>query len=384
MWTLDRMIAAVVVLAMPAIATAQDRIILRNTKVITGRSVVAFDPDGVRLSGRPPLTLGWDEIEAARLTRDQARFNAMLKQLGDPLYRIRLRLTNGDYRDILAQAEAVFPTYADRRSPTAYMVFVALLWSRQAHCQREKALEPFILALDCLRQAPGHSIPLPGDRQPKISMQSGLSDDLLPVWFDPAAAKAALPGVLKAISAIRPPVPPGLYVNAATLALTAGDTDEADRLLARVQSDSRSIQDLLLVVAAQRALNEPDGGPSDPAIAALKRAARLDGFTQKPLAHYWIGMALLHSESERSKKEGVVELLHLPALSGESHPELAAVALDRSQQALEALGDPGASVLRSELLFRYPATPAAARLKAMLDASRGIGEDERPTDRDEP
>ncbi len=390
MWTRDWMalqprvafLALALIAALPGLAPAQDRIILRNTRVVTGRSVVAFDPDGVRLSGNPPLVLGWDEIEAARLSKDQTRFDALLKQLGDPLYRIRLRLANGDYRDILAQAEAVFPTYANRRSPTAYMVFTALMWSRLAQGQREKALEPYLLALECLRLTPGQSIPLPGERQPKLSVQSGLSSDLLPIWFDPAAAKAALPGVLKALGTVRPPVPPGLDVYAATLALAAGEPDEADRLLAKVQADTQSIHDLLRVVAAQRELNGPDGGRAGPAVAALERALRSDDFSQEPLARYWVGLAKLRSGDERARKEGVVELLHLPALFGESHPEIAAAALDKSQQALEALGDPGASVLRSELLFRYPATVAAARLKSELDAGRGAEEPERPTSRE--
>lgn len=377
MWTPERAprlraglaAALAIVAAGPAAAPAQDRIILRNTKVVTGRSVASFDPDGVRLSGSPPLTLGWDEIEAAKVARDQARFDALLKQVGDPLYRIRLRLGNGDYRDLSPQAEAVFPVYAARRSPTAYMVFNALAWSRLAHGQRERALEPSLLALECLRLAPEGKLPLPGERRPRLDPRTGLSDDLLPVWFDPDAAREALPGVLKVIETARPPAPPGVYVQAATLALAAGDAAEADRLLGRVQSDARPIQDLLRVVAAQRELNVDGSGRPGPAVAALERAARASGFTQGALASYWLGLAKIGAEDERSRKEGVVELLHLPALHGEAHPDLAAAALDRAQRTLEALGDPGASALRSELLFRYPATAAAGRLKAELGES---------------
>src|SRR4051794_32716821 len=50
---------------------ADDRIELRNTQVVNG-TVAAFDPDGVQLAGRPQ-PIGWDEIERARLGRDQER-----------------------------------------------------------------------------------------------------------------------------------------------------------------------------------------------------------------------------------------------------------------------------------------------------------------------
>src|SRR4051812_3895715 len=95
-----RAVAAVFVIgtlavSMPGTRAAEDRIVLRNIQVITGKTVVAFDEDGVRLSGTPPQSLGWDEIESGRVAADQARFDALLKKLGDPLYRIRLRLNSG-------------------------------------------------------------------------------------------------------------------------------------------------------------------------------------------------------------------------------------------------------------------------------------------------
>jgi hypothetical protein len=371
----EALAALVVVVGIAAQANAADRIILRNTKVIADRSVVAFDPDGVRLSGNPPLTLTWDEIEAAKLGKDQAAFDAMLKALGDPLYRIRLRLGTGDYRDILTQAEAVFPTYATRRSQTAYMVFCALMWSRLVHGQRAEALEPYILALECLRAAPPGGLALPGERRPRIDVRTGLSDDLLPVWFDGATATASLPGASKALTSVKAPPPPGLNLLVASLAIASGELDEADRLLASTPGDAKAVGDLRHVVAAEREL-AGEGKPGT-AVATLRKLADAPGFLQKPLAYYWLGLADLKAEDERTRREGVVELLHLPALYGGDQPEVAASALDRAQRALEAMGDPGASTLRSELLFRYPATVAAARLKAELGEGKEEGSEKR-------
>jgi hypothetical protein len=373
MSTRDALAAALAVVALAAGARGADRIILRNTKVVADRVVEGFDPDGIRLSGSPPMALTWDEVEAAKIARGQAEFDAMLKQLGDPLYRIRLRLGTGDYRDLLDQAEAVFPTYRARRSQTAYMVFCALMWGRLADGRRADALEPYLLALECLRAAPQGRLALPGARRPRFDARTGLSDELLPVWFDADAAREALPGVLKAIESARAPAPAGVYLQAATLALAAGEPEEAGRLASLARSDAKAVSDLAAVVAAQRELAgaTPAAGP---AVAALRGLAASREFTQEPLARYWLGVADLASPDERTRKRGVVELLHLPALWGDAQPELAAQALDRAQRAVDAMGDPGASALRSELLFHYPATVAAARLRAEL----GEGKAEAP------
>ncbi len=353
-----------VLLALAARASsADDRIVLRNTQVITGKTVVSFDPDGVRLSGNPPQVLGWDEIESGRVAVDQARFNATLKQLGDPLFRIRRRLNDGDYRDLVEPSEAVFPQFAARRSPTAYMVVQALMWGRLAEGRRESALEPYLLAQEILRASPRAATGVPGERKLAFDPTTGLSPDLLPIWFDRDAAKAALPGVVKTLEGLKPPVPPGLWLYAGTLAMTAGDSVAADRLLGQVKSDTRAIRELLQIAAAQREMLDGQPGAS---VASLKREAKQAAFVNKPLAHYWLGLAGAASADETRMREGVLELLHLPALYGQSHPELAAAGLYQAQKALEAKDDPAATTLRSELLTRYAATTFAARLQSEL------------------
>src|SRR5262245_60482508 len=85
-------------------ARAEDRLILRDTRTIAGNRITAFDEDGVRVEGMPQA-IGWDEIGSGTFARDQPRFDRLLKDLGDHLYRIRLRLRSGDDRDVLPHAE---------------------------------------------------------------------------------------------------------------------------------------------------------------------------------------------------------------------------------------------------------------------------------------
>ena len=135
-------------------AHSADRLILRNLDILIDRTVTALDEDGLRLdspqkNGRDRLT--WDEVERGVVTLDQARFDALLKELGPPLYRIRQRLKIGDYEALSEPAELLYPRYASRQGPTAYMVCQATMWSRMALNRREAAVEPYLRCYELLR-----------------------------------------------------------------------------------------------------------------------------------------------------------------------------------------------------------------------------------------
>ena len=368
--SLVRTLLALALLAIVANPTiAADRIILRNTKVIADRKVVAFDPDGIVFDGVPTLRVTWDEVEAGRVDSGQERFDDLLRELGEPLYRIRQRTVTGDDRDILPIAESVLPTFRDRRSETAFLVFVGLARARKALGQSEGVLEPFLLAVDCQRLAKGGPLPLPGDRSFDINRSTHLSPLIVPTWHDREAALEALPGAIKALEDSTKPRPPGHLAYVAALAIAAGDDAEAGRLLdeARADGPTGAVADLIAVVEARRILERPDGGAeaaeSLAEIVADRRSA------ERPLARYWLGVALLRSESVEYRERGVVALLTLPALHVNDNPELAAEGLDAARRGLEAMGDPSAGILGSELLYRFPASSASARLTAELQSS---------------
>ena len=185
-----------------------DRIVLRNLEVITDKEVTGFDEDGVRFQDGSQVS--WDRIESGRVSTDQqARFDQLLGQLGSHLYRIRQRLLTGDYRGLLTHAESVYPRYSDRRGETAYMVFQALVWSRLAAGQREGALEPYLRCYECLKESGDLAGRLPGDRRPLIDLETGLTPELPPIWFDTEAAKQAVQPVSAVISGMNKPRPAG-------------------------------------------------------------------------------------------------------------------------------------------------------------------------------
>lgn len=344
-------------------ATAADRIVLRNLDIITDRTVAGFDEDGVRLDDGSLLK--WDEIERCKLSPDkQAAFDQMLQELGTHLYRIRQRLTVGDYRGILTHAEAIYPRYAGRNSETAYMVFQGLMWARLAVGRREAAVEPYLRCYNYLKSLPASQLSLPGNRRLRFDRATGMTPELQPVWFDAQAAKSSLPGALKAVSEMSPPRPEGTRIYYGTLALAAGELEQAQRVLGGIQGKHPGLAQLRGIVMAQ---GEVLGGQPGQALSLLQSNLQRLAPNIKPLAIYWLGMSKLKAPDERVQRQGILDLLHLPALYGDKFPELAAAALYESRVAFAgAKDDNSRAAVRRELLEQYSQTYHAAKLRAEL------------------
>ncbi len=290
----------------------------------------------------------------------------MLADLGQPLYRIRRRLKVGDYAELVTPAEAVYPRYVGRNSKTAYMVFQATMWSRLACGRREAALEPYLYCYKYLRPLASQTVTLPGTRRLKFDAATGMTPELLPVWFDREAAKAAMPGVLKAAQQMPPPIPKGVYLYYATLAFAAGEPARATQVLAAVTDRQGPLAELREIAKAQ---GEVVAGSPGQAVGRLLLAVDQLTSDNKPLALYWLGIARLQSDRERVRQEGIVQLLHLPALYGKSHPTLAAAGLYQAMLALRKQNNPaGRRALRGELLARYGQTCHADKARKEQDS----------------
>jgi hypothetical protein len=350
-----------------AASARADRIVLRNLTMLTG-TVTQFDEDGVIIEAAEKRTVTWDEIEAGTVAADkQAAFDAMLAKLGEPLFRIKARLDKGSYEGMAASAESAYPVYAGRKSASAYMVCQGLMWGRLQEGKREQAVEPYLRCIEYLRQNGGKADSLPGSRRLVVDLATGLSPELPPVWFDAAAAREALPGVKETIRGMATPRPSGAYLIYATLALAAGEAAEAEPFLSAVDESTPAVVQLRDIALAQR---EVQAGTAGEAVRRLQRS--IDGLlpVNKPLAQFWIGMARLTAADAPGKRDGVLELLRLPALYGKQSPELAAAGLYHALKTLEALEDNAGSIaLRKELLSRYAGTVHATRLKSTSSVS---------------
>lgn len=337
-----------------------DRIILRSLKILSDRTVVSFDDDGILLDNQSKLA--WHEIEKATIAADkQAAFNKLLEELGEPLYRIRQRLTTADYEGLLQPAETLYQRFSSRNSDTAYMVVQSVMWGRIAIGKREDAVEPYLNCFELLRARKSAANALPGDRRLRFDSATGLTPELIPVWFDDTAARNVLPIVFRRIAEMQKPRPEGSSIYYATLALAAGDDSAATKVLAAIKSDHKDIVELRAVIDAQREVLAGQAGVS---VAKLGILANEMKPANQSLAWYWLGMSKLREKESEVQASGMLQLLRIPALVGREQPELAGAALFHVMEALAAQGKASESVsVRRELLERYGQTYYAMQVR---------------------
>jgi hypothetical protein len=328
--------------------------------------VKAFDEDGVELdaalpSGRTRVT--WDEIERGRVALDQARFNDLLGELGLPLYRTRQRLKLGDVRGAGEAAETLYARFRDRRSQSAYLVCQAVMWSRIDAGRCESAVEPALRCFELLKTRAATLADLPGMRRPQFDVETGLASELAPVWFDPAAARSALADVERAMRGMSHPRPAGAYVYYATLAITAGETSEGERVLPLLSGmPGGALVDLVA------ALREQASGSAGPATERLRFSRVHLPEECRTAAIFVVGLADSQSEQEDRCKDGLLELLSIPAGHGQEQRGLAAAALYYAVAGLDKLKDaPGAAAVRSELMTRFAGTRFAEQLHGKMN-----------------
>jgi hypothetical protein len=344
--------------ASPTVSGA-DRVILRNLKVITNKTVTSFDEDGVRLSDGQ--VLGWHEIEKAKTAPEkQAAFDEMLGELGGHLYRIRQRLTVGDYEGLLPHAEAVYPRYVGRTSDTAYMVLQSLMWGRLASGQREAALTPYLQCYDVLRRRGKSQLPLPGSRILDFDPRTAITSEITPIWLDAGAAKKAMPDVFQAIRNMKAR-PEGAFIYYASLASAANDHATAEKVLRAVHSKEPPISELRDIIAAQHEILTS----ATPSLAVQRLNDSISNLSDmnRPLGLYWIGRHKLNSDETNTRQHGLLDLLRLPAAYGKQQPELAGAALLLATKELSSMKDVRGSVaLRGELLAKFGNTVAASQM----------------------
>jgi hypothetical protein len=353
--------AAIANLFFLAPALAADRLILRNLEIITDRAVLSLDEDGIVLNAAGPGgsdRLMWSQIERGKIALDQQRFDQLLGELGLPLYRIGQRLKVGDYEALAEPAELLYPRFSQRKSQTAYLVCQATMWSRLAAGRREEAVEPYLRCFELLRSGAARSASLPGSRRLQADPATAVSPELVPVWFDAAAASSALPGLQEVIRAMSQPRPQGVYIYYVSLALAAGDQAEAERVMGSLRGESAAIAAWRDLLSAQQ---EMIAGAPGAAVRRLRTASGELPQAGHLAALYWLGLADAQSSDETACRDGILALLTLPAAYGDEQPELAAAGLYHAAAALAKLKDErGAAALRNELTTRYAGTRHAS------------------------
>ncbi|UUO08004.1 hypothetical protein M4951_06725 [Blastopirellula sp. J2-11] len=356
-------IAASCFLLWLASPVSADRLILRNLEILNNVKVLSLDEDGVNVDDKE--IIGWDQIERGTVGLKQDQFDKLLKDLGGPLFRLRQRLSVGDYVGLAEQAEALFPIYAERNSETAYLVCQATMWSRQASGRPAAALEAYFRSLKMLRGKAGLTGKLPGRRKLSFDAATGLSPELEPIFFDVEEAKSALPLVKAAAQDLQTPLPQATFIYVGSLAIAAGDMQLADKSFENLRADNALISDWRVIAPALRDLAR---GEDDQVIVQIE--ARLPGMHpfNRSIAHYLLGTARMADGMQSAVQRGVLDLMYVPAMEGTQRPELSAAALYQSMTALQKAGETSqAASLRKEILANYSGAYFGQRLRDQIN-----------------
>ena len=337
---------ATVVCSFDFFCHGQDRIILRNLRMIKTPSIQSFDVDGVVIQTGETIT--WDRIEQIQSkSQEQAKLDEFHGRLSDPLFRVRMRLLNGDDLEALPLAEKMLPVFRSSESELGALVFAALIRGRIQSGQRAAAVVPLLYYMKLA--AANVAEKLPSAIQLSIDQQSKVCNSLLPVWFDPDAAKQQLPFLLESLKTVRG-YPREFHVYTGSLAIAAGDKESAEKALSAL-GDQGTQGELKEILYAQSELAQ---GNKESAIARLRKFTESDTTPIRILALYWTGVAKSRG-SNRERMQGALTLMKIVAAYGDQFPDMSAAALYQAGKAVDfGEKDSQSESLRREIQRAFP------------------------------
>ena len=323
-------------------AHGQSNIILRDLSLIEGREITSFDFQSIKLDDNTQL--GWDQVFRATVQPErQAEFDKNIKELGLPLFRLRQRIAIGDWNRLNEIADRLMVRYSGVDSPTGKTVCIATMKGRLETRSRAAAVLPFLMA--CAKSAELSPQTLEAIGITNAELQSGISNQILPVWFDLRAVEKQKDAIVAYSQEPGVTLPPGGNIYLASFCIALEQWDQAKQYLDQIDSnaDTQPWKQLLLAEVKHRQ-NGATGGISGhrvkpetlPAIVAV--------------GQFW--------EAENSARDTaadpaakILNYLKVSALWGEQFPTLSSASLYRAILLAKSSNMTGeAETLAAELL----------------------------------
>lgn len=368
-------------------ARAQVTIRLRGQNVVIDGALSGISPAGVtvQVAEKGEKQVSWDAIRV--IEGLDAQRTSLFMPMADGVWRGRSRLERGDY--VLAE-EALMPVYeafaqqGSLNGPTGAVLCEGVLRCRLNRGWTTAAVTPWLQWRGVVERAKrlGYAESAEGTASEANWVGGGISGaqvtDLatglctqLPPIFSAKTSARALPGFLAAPiwqSTIAAGGTTGQmavwYQRAAAgeLAISAGAAPEP------ITAEKSKVTDAGLALVQEIVLSRVGSSPQrGEARAALERRLSVtkakpsesEGVAQALPAwqeawiHAAIGRSLLLENEQRLKRQGLVELLHVPARFADQQPFLAALVLREAVEALREMGESdGAMKLNQELISR--------------------------------
>lgn len=304
-------------------------VVLRNGRVIQAQEVEATDQSlSLVVDGRE-LVYGWHDISEVRGSAQGDAAGHM--PIAETSWRGLSRLNRGDRVAAEPALETAFLEVGREVGLTAAAVSKGLLECRVSRGALALAVEPFLYVL--LNDTDDG---LPDGFDPELK----LCESLPPIWGN----QAGLSAMVTEISANE---------------FSAWQANERANQLARLYataaiheiSGRAPVPSLQPADEGVRLIQEMVvsrvGSESEREEARIQLAARLNldiPDWQSAWIHASLGLSLLIEQDDRSSRLGIVQLLHVPSMFGDSQPYLAGVCLSRAALQLEAMGRRDAAV----------------------------------------
>lgn len=321
---------------------------------IVGRITVA-DESGVYVRSAQGAThfVPWDRVRRVVTDRPEVGLDRWL-DTAETLWRARSRVERNDTTLAEPLLERLFERYRGQTHETALVVAEGLLRCRLVRGANAAAVIP-ALEVGRLHRA-GVETASYAMLRPVIDEETSLCPELAPAWLNS-----------RALDKLRRDL--GEYGA------------EGDPIIAALAEGYLQAVRRQVGVEALAGSGEPDESapPEHPGVQLLMRCAacgaedaqrrqaardvlRLELPTMPPWAEAWarfaLGTSLLREDGVGRRQRGLLDLVHLPARFGRSHPYLAGLALAWCGEASRGWGDlPAAAAFEAELSRRFPNHP---------------------------
>ncbi len=340
-------------------AVRADRLFERGTSSpIEGRAL-EVDDAGVRFrvsrgNENTDVLVTWDRVRYLETDRESfAEAFGRMQGFSERLWRARSRVERQDYAAAEPILDPMFAEMMNRTDPTALIVAEGLLRCRLARGARAAAVIPWLEMHRLLDSGLKRTAYL--DMHPIVDPQSGVCLQLPPIWTRTVGVEQLLADLGHYV----PDSPTteriaSLYGRAAQLALGLRVQDSA--LFYHADDSWQRDPATLIITAMVAAIEKIRPFPID-IDRTFSRLYREEGLLS-PWAWYVRGLVRVAVPDLNTQREGLVDLLTLPAKYREEHSYLAGFAIDAAARTLESLGrsEPAAS-LRNELRLDYPTHP---------------------------
>lgn len=323
--------------ALAIAACAQGQVALRGGERIDAE-VVAVNAEGVWTASDASRLLTWDIV---RSVEGPLRAEAELfADVADDAWRARTRLERGD--TVLAEPlfQRVYNRCADAGGATALLAAEGLLRCRLAHDDRRAAVAAWLDALSL--RSNGAKLPAHAFAS-AIDKDTALAPALPPLWSAEGVATIAEFDTLAEDEPARVAALRALYAHAF----------QRDRLepAPPPDVDEELLDDPAIALVHSMALAQsPDERQRRDGREELRRAlSREPGGWREGWRRVALGRSLIAEEDPLVRRQGVLELLRVPA-SGLADTDLRALALSEAAAEMARQGEPdAAAILRLEL-----------------------------------